>query len=196
MTGPSRIGILGGTFDPPQNGHIDVARSVADKLGLDTVLFVPAGDPWHKNEQASAEDRLAMVQRAIAGIDRISLETVDIDRGGPTYTVDTLRDLQTKYPHHELYFILGDEAFAKILSWKDAEQLGSLAQFVVVSRDGLDVEVPSFLASRVNLLEIPTLPISSTICRERIRSGDSLENLVPARVAEYIEEHQLYRSGV
>ena len=189
----TRIGVLGGTFDPPQNGHIAVAQAVLVQLNLDHVLFVPAGDPWHKDEVATPSQRAQMVRLAIAGHVDFSLSTVDMDRPGPTYTVDTLRELSQVYPHSELFFILGDEAFTNISTWKNYENLTELATFVVVSRHGMHVEVPAELSPSVNLLEISALPISSTLCRERIANGDSLEGLVPSSVAEYVEEHQLYR---
>ncbi len=189
----TRLGVLGGTFDPPQNGHISVAQAVLDKLQLDHVLFVPAGDPWQKEEEATPAQRVEMVLLAIAGIDQFSVSTVDVDRPGPTYTVDTLRDLARIYPDSELFFILGDEAFSGIETWKDYEELGEFATFVVVSRNGTLPEVPAKLSPSVNLLEISALPISSTLCRERIANGQSLDGLVPDTVGQYIEEHQLYR---
>ena len=190
---PARIGVFGGTFDPPQNGHIAVAKAVFDQLHLDLVLFVPAGDPWQKHESSSAADRVDMVKLAIADIDDFNVSTVDIDREGPTYTVDTLQDIAAQFPHSQLYFIMGDDAFAGITTWKDFDKLGELATLVVVSRHGIAPEVPATLSPSVNLLEISTLPISSTLCRERIENGLSLEGLVPDTVAEYVEEHQLYR---
>ena len=189
----TRLGVLGGTFDPPQNGHISVAQAVLDKLQLDHVLFVPAGDPWQKEEEATPAQRVEMVLLAIAGIDQFSVSTVDVDRPGPTYTVDTLRDLARIYPDSELFFILGDEAFSGIETWKDYEDLAQLATFIVVSRHDMSVEVPAKLSPSVNLLEISALPISSTLCRERIANGQSLDGLVPDTVGQYIEEHQLYR---
>lgn len=190
---PARIGVFGGTFDPPQNGHIAVAKAVLQQLHLDLVLFVPAGDPWQKHESSSAADRIDMVKLAIAGIGEFSVSTVDIDRGGPTYTVDTLRDIAAQFPQSQLYFIMGDDAFAGITTWKDFDKLGELATLVVVSRYGNAPEVPATLSPSVNLLEISALPISSTMCRERIANGDSLEGIVPDKVAEYVHKHQLYR---
>ena len=134
-----------------------------------------------------------MVSLAIAGFDDFSVSTVDVDRPGPTYTVDTLRDLARIYPDSELFFILGDEAFSGIETWKDYEDLAQLATFVVVSRHDMSVEVPAKLSPSVNLLEISALPISSTLCRERIANGQSLDGLVPDTVGQYIEKHQLYR---
>lgn len=189
----ARIGVLGGTFDPPQNGHIAVAQAVSDQLQLDHVLFVPAGDPWHKQERASASDRVEMVQRAITNFDKFSVSTVDVDRAGPTYTIDTLHDIAAEYPSSKIFFIVGDDAFAGITTWKDFDKLGEFATIVVVSRHGNTPEVPSKLSASVNLLEIPTLPISSTQCRELIANGDSLEGLVPDKVADYVDKHQLYR---
>jgi nicotinate-nucleotide adenylyltransferase len=188
-----RIGILGGTFDPPQNGHIAVALEVLRHLNLDQVLFIPAGNPWQKSHVTAAVDRVEMVRLAIDGHSSLALNTVDVDRSGPTYTVDTLRDVRELYPDSELFFILGDEAFDGIETWKDVDQLGELATFVVVSRAGTVVQVPRKLSPSVNLIEITTLPISSTLCRERIHEGKSLQGLVPQRVAEYIFDHQLYR---
>ena len=189
----AKLGVFGGTFDPPQNGHIAVAKAVLERLDLDHVLFVPAGNPWQKNEQTSAAQRQEMVRLAIEGYDQFSVSTVDIDREGPTYTVDTLRDISLQYPDSELFFIVGDDAFAGITSWKDFEKLGELATIVVVSRIGIAPEVPAKLSPSVNLLEIDSLPISSTQCRERIANGETLEGLVPGKVAEYVAKHQLYR---
>ena len=189
----TRIGVLGGTFDPPQNGHIAVAEAVLDRLDLDHVLFVPAGDPWHKDEEATPGQRRDMLSLALEHSEHFSVSSVDIDRPGPTYTIDTLRDLSKLYPGAQLYFIMGDEAFAGIQTWNNYEELGEFATFVVVSRHGTQPEVPAKLSPSVNLLEISALPISSTQCRERIENGLSLDGLVPDKVAQYIEEHQLYR---
>lgn len=189
----ARIGVFGGTFDPPQNGHIAVASEVLERMSLDLVLFVPAGGPWHKAEVASAEHRAQMVSLAIAGYSHFALSTVDIDRGGATYSVDTLRDISRIYPTGQLFFIMGDDAFAGIEGWKDYEDLASLATLVVVSRHGSHPKVPAKLSPSVNLLEIPILPISSTQCRERIAQELPIDGLVPDNVAEYVRDHQLYR---
>lgn len=189
----TRIGVFGGTFDPPQNGHLAVAQAVLERLQLDHVLFVPAGDPWQKTVRTPAAERFEMVEIALLGQDRMSVSSVDIEREGPTYTIDTLTDLARLYPGAELFFILGDDAFSGITSWKNYEQLAQLATIVVVSRHGTPVEVPTKLSPSVNLLEMSALPISSTQCRERIMAGHSLEGLVPAGVAEYIEKKNLYR---
>jgi nicotinate-nucleotide adenylyltransferase len=189
----TRIGVFGGTFDPPQNGHVAVASEVLERLSLDLVLFIPAGNPWHKAEEASAEHRAQMVSLAIEGNPHFALSTIDIDRGGPTYSVDTLRDLSHIYPDAQLFFIMGDDAFAGIEGWKDYEDLASLATLVVVSRHGTHPKVPAKLSPSVNLLQIPMLPISSTQCRERIAQELPIVGLVPDNVADYVKDHQLYR---
>jgi nicotinate-nucleotide adenylyltransferase len=134
-----------------------------------------------------------MLDIALDGLNNVSISTVDIQRQGPTYTVDTLQDLHALYPGAELFFILGDDAFSGITSWKDYEKLAELATFVVVSRHGTPVDVPTKLSPSVNLLEISALPISSTQCRERIAEGLSLEGLVPDGVADYINKNHVYR---
>src|ERR1700741_5001229 len=135
---PRRIGIMGGTFDPIHHGHLVAASEVAGRFDLDEVVFVPTGEPWQKaDDKASpAEDRYLMTVIATASNPRFSVSRVDIDRGGRTYTKDTLRDLHTLHPHSELYFITGADALASILTWQDAGELFSLARFVGVSRPG------------------------------------------------------------
>jgi nicotinate-nucleotide adenylyltransferase len=193
-SGRRRIGILGGTFDPLHEGHLVVADEVFSRLDLDEVLFVPAGDPWQKTTAASEDDRLAMVILGLRGHENYAVSTVDVDRPGATYTVDTLRDLRQKYPDADLYFIIGSDAYAGIGSWKDSEKLAELAEFVVVSRPGQPANAAPATQSGVNWLDIPALPVSSTECRQRVRDGLSLEGLVPGEVATYITDHHLYRS--
>lgn len=193
--GRQRIGIFGGTFDPPQLGHISAAEQVANALSLDKVLFVPAGDPWQKSDVSSSQDRKQMVSLAIEGNPLFELSTVEIDREGPTYTVDTLQSLSVRYGDAELFFLMGDDAFAGIKTWKSWEKLPTFATLVVISRQGTYVDVPETLLASVNLCEVSALPISSTQCRELIHQGKSLEGLVPPAVAEYITEHRLYRSN-
>jgi nicotinate-nucleotide adenylyltransferase len=194
-SGRRRIGVLGGTFDPLHSGHLVVADEVFARLGLDQVLFVPAGDPWQKTTSASEDDRLAMVILGLEGHPNYALSTVDLDRPGPTYTVDTLRDLRSQYPDAELYFIVGTDAYARIDSWKDSEKLTELCEFVVVSRPSDPPVALPEARPGVNWLDIPALPVSSTECRQRVREGLSLEGLVPGEVATYIIDHQLYRSA-
>src|SRR5436305_4371163 len=135
-----RIGIMGGTFDPIHHGHLVAASEVAGRFALDEVVFVPTGHPWQKDAVSPAEDRYLMTVIATASNPRFQVSRVDIDRDGPTYTVDTLRDLRAHYgADTSLFFITGADALAKILSWKDAQDLFDLAHFVAVTRPGYDL---------------------------------------------------------
>jgi nicotinate-nucleotide adenylyltransferase len=194
-TGRRRIGVFGGTFDPLHSGHLVVADEVFARLGLDQILFVPAGDPWQKTTSASEDDRLAMVILGLKGHPHYALSTVDLDRPGPTYTVDTLTDLRGQYPDAELFFILGSDAYAGIDTWRDSSLLSHMCEFVVVSRPSDHPDALPQPRPGVNWLDIPALPVSSTECRRRVREGLSLEGLVPGEVASYIYDHQLYRSA-
>ena len=189
-----RIGVFGGTFDPIHNGHLVVADEVLSQLGLDQVLFVPAGDPWQKETRASDTDRLSMVILALEGHPQYAVSTIDLDRPGHTYTVDTLTELRQQFPNDELFFILGADAYRGIESWQEAERLPGLAQFIVVSRPTEAGGEPLVMRTGVNLLEIPALPVSSTQCRQAIREGMTVTGLVPTEVEQYIEDHHLYRS--
>lgn len=191
-----RIGIMGGTFDPIHNGHLVAASEVAAAFNLDEVIFVPAGDPWQKSQVSSGEDRFAMTLLATESNPRFSVSRVDLDRQGPTYTVDTLRDLAAANPGAELFFITGADAISSVNSWKDADQLWGLAHFVAVTRPQHELTLPKAPAGAISVLEIPALEISSTDARERVAAGKPLWYLVPDAVAHYIEKHGLYRAGV
>src|SRR5690242_13145521 len=191
-----RVGIMGGTFDPIHHGHLIAASEVADRFGLDEVVFVPTGYPWQKADVAvsSPEDRYLMTVIATASNPRFLVSRVDIDRDGPTYTVDTLRDLRERYgPKAELYFITGADALAKILSWKDAAQLFELAHFVGVTRPGFELSDAHLPADTVSLIEVPAMAISSTDCRARVARGQPVWYLVPDGVVQYIAKRHLYR---
>jgi nicotinate-nucleotide adenylyltransferase len=189
----TRIGVLGGSFDPIHNGHLVAAAEVAEKLQLNKVLFVPAGQQWQKSSQTSAADRLEMVRLAIDSNPVFAVSTVDVERSGPTYTVDTLRDLQVLNPDAELVFIGGADAISGLDTWQSAEQLGELAHFVAVTRPGFEFRLPQAANGNIETLEIPALDISSTEVRKRIADGLSLEGLVPDAVYSYIQAHNLYR---
>jgi nicotinate-nucleotide adenylyltransferase len=193
-----RIGIMGGTFDPIHHGHLIAASEVADRFGLDEVVFVPTGYPWQKADVAvsSPEDRYLMTVIATASNPRFLVSRVDIDRDGPTYTVDTLRDLRERFgPKAELYFITGADALAKILSWKDAAQLFELAHFVGVTRPGFELSDAHLPADTVSLVQVPAMAISSTDCRRRVAAGKPVWYLVPDGVVQYIAKRRLYRDG-
>jgi nicotinate-nucleotide adenylyltransferase len=191
----ARIGVMGGTFDPIHNGHLVAASEVAQQLQLDEVVFVPTGLPYQKAEASSAEHRYLMTVIATAANPQFTVSRVDIDRGGPTYTIDTLRDLHAERPDAELFFISGADAIAQILDWKDVAELWSLAHFVAVSRPGHPLSISGLPESDVSLLEVPALAISSTDCRERVGRGFPVWYLVPDGVVQYIFKHHLYRSS-
>lgn len=198
-SGSIRLGVLGGSFDPIHNGHLVAASEVANALDLDRVLFVPAGNQWQKTQAgsvpASAEHRLEMTRLGIAGNPLFAVSSVDVDRGGATYTVDTLTDIHRQFPNAELFFILGTDAVAGIESWKDCEKLFDLATFVVVSRPGFPAEIPSRFASKITQVSIPALDLSSTSIRDRKKAGKPIDGAVPAGVITYIKENILYKEA-
>ncbi|MEH6382451.1 MAG: nicotinate-nucleotide adenylyltransferase [Dietzia cercidiphylli] len=193
-----RIGVMGGTFDPIHHGHLVAASEVAHRFGLDDVVFVPTGEPWQKRGRtvSPAEDRYLMTVIATASNPRFSVSRVDIDRRGPTFTVDTLRDLLRQNPGVELFFITGADALEKILTWRGWEEMFELATFVGVSRPGFelsDTHLAQIGDGPVHLLEIPALAISSTECRRRAAEDAPVWYLVPDGVVQYIAKRNLYR---
>lgn len=191
---PRRIGVMGGTFDPIHLGHLVTAEEARVELGLDEVVFVPAGSPWQKRDSTAAEHRYLMTVLATAANPRFSVTRLEIDREGPTYTVQTLRALREAVPHDTLFFITGADAILNILSWKDADECLELAEFVAANRPGhhLDELEQGPLGKRVTSLEVPALAISSTDVRERLRAGRSVRYLIPQEVEEYARKHGLY----
>ena len=192
-----RVGVMGGTFDPIHHGHLVAASEVQAWFDLDEVVFVPTGDPWQKSDRevSAAEHRYLMTVIATASNPRFRVSRVDIDRGGPTYTIDTLRDLKAQLADTELYFITGADALADIFTWRDAEELFTLARFVGVTRPGYTLDndaLGRIPGERVTLIEIPALAISSTDCRDRTERGEPVWYLVPDGVVQYIAKHQLY----
>mgnify|MGYP001765503417 CR=1 FL=1 len=193
-----RVGVLGGTFDPVHHGHLAAASEVAHRLSLDEVVFVPAGQPWQKPrpDLSPAEDRYLMTVAATAADPRFRVSRVDVDRDGPSYTVDTLGDLRAEYTaagiDAELFFITGADALAGLPTWHRADELAALARFVGVTRPGHALVDPA--AVDAVLVDIPSLDISSTELRARVRSGAPIRYLVPAAVEAYVVEHGLYGS--
>ncbi len=191
-----RLGVMGGTFDPIHNGHLVAASEAAAAFNLSEVIFVPTGEPWQKSRRVTAsEDRYLMTVVATASNPRFKVSRVDIDRKGPTYTIDTLRDLRSLYPDAELFFITGADAIAQILSWRDVNQIWSLAHFVAVSRPGHQMALPPHPEGAISVLEIPALAISSTDIRGRVAAAKPVWYLVPDGVVQYIAKHQLYVGG-
>lgn len=188
-----RLGIMGGTFDPIHHGHLVAASEVAKHFDLDEVVFVPTGEPYQKRNVTPAEHRYLMSVVATASNPRFWVSRVDIDRDGPTYTIDTLRDIKAREPDADLFFITGADAFTDIVGWKDVDQLWELAHFISVTRPGHKLEVSGYPEERVSLLEIPALAISSTDCRARVKAGYPVWYLVPDGVVQYISKHHLYR---
>jgi nicotinate-nucleotide adenylyltransferase len=194
VTAAPRIGVMGGTFDPIHHGHLVAASEVAQSFDLDEVVFVPTGEPWQKSDVSPGEHRYLMTVIATASNPRFTVSRVDIDRDGPTYTIDTLRDLKADRPGAELFFITGADAIAQILSWRDHDELWELAHFVAVSRPGHVLSTDGLPTDDVSQLEVPALAISSTDCRDRVRRGHPVWYLVPDGVVQYIAKHHLYRS--
>lgn len=189
---------MGGTFDPVHHGHLVAASEVASVFGLDEVVFVPTGQPWQKtgHQVSPAEHRYLMTVVATASNPRFTVSRVDIERTGPTYTIDTLRELKGEYPDSNLYFITGADALAQILSWKNSDELFSLAHFVGVTRPGHTLDDAGLPSDRVSLMEVPAMAISSTDCRTRVRRGEPVWYLVPDGVVQYIAKYGLYRQVV
>lgn len=194
---------MGGTFDPIHNGHLVAASEVADLFALDEVVFVPTGQPWQKRDRqvSAAEDRYLMTVIATAANPRFSVSRVDIDRGGPTYTTDTLRDLAALSADADLFFITGADALASILSWQNWEELFSLARFVGVSRPGYELDGEHIAEARkelpedaLTLVEVPALAISSSDCRRRAAANRPIWYLVPDGVVQYVSKRRLYQA--
>ena len=188
-----RVGLFGGTFDPPHLGHLVTAVNVRHVLKLDLVVLMVANDPWQKHgtrEVASAVDRLAMVQAAIKGVDGLVAGDDEISRGGPSFTADTLIAMGQRYKGAELFTIVGDDAAAIFGSWQRASEIAKLSTLVVVDRPGSPLMPPSeFVWNRV---EVPRLEVSSTDLRERFVDGRPLDYLVSNEVLKVIAERGLY----
>jgi nicotinate-nucleotide adenylyltransferase len=190
---------MGGTFDPVHHGHLSAANEVATLFDLDEVVFVPTGQPWQKAERevSPAEDRYLMTVVATASNPLFSVSRIDIDRPGPTYTIDTLHDLREGYGGDaELFFITGTDALAQILGWRNADELFALAHFIGVSRPGYEpVDVAGFPEGSVTLVQVPALAISSSDCRDRVGRGHPIWYLVPDGVVQNISKRRLYRAA-
>lgn len=195
---------MGGSFDPIHYGHLVAASEVAHRFDLDRVIFSPTGEAWHKETEgrAPAELRYLMTVVATAGDPRFHVTRVDIDRPGPTYTVDTLRDLREEFDRdhpgesHEWFFITGADALSEILGWRDPDQVVAAAHLVGVTRPGHVLADPGLPSARVALVEVPALAISSSDIRDRVRRGAPIRYLLPTGVAHLIAKHGLYLDPV
>lgn len=199
-TGKPRVGMMGGTFDPIHVGHLAIADDVREALGLERILFIPAGVPPHKPEGSVAPvaDRVAMVEAALADNPAFELSRVEVDRPGPSFTVDTVERLATTF---EVTVILSAETFHELPTWHEPDRLFAAAHVAVVPREGYAAADPAWLAStfpgredRVRYVEVPHLGVSSTGIRARVAAGRTIRYLVPLAVGSYIDAHGLYRS--
>jgi nicotinate-nucleotide adenylyltransferase len=201
----SRVGVLGGTFNPPHLGHLLIAQEALHQLGLDRVLLMPVATPPHKEAHGDPgpEARYAMCQLAIDGDERFAASDLEIRRGGSSYTVDTLRALHGTYPEAELTFIVGGDMAASLPTWREPSEVVSLARLAVAEREGaLRADILERLATipgaaeRVEFFDLPRIDFSSSLVRRRVAAGQPITYLVPDPVAEYIAQHGLYRSPV
>jgi nicotinate-nucleotide adenylyltransferase len=192
----SRVGIMGGTFDPIHHGHLVAASEVSALFGLDEVIFVPTGTPWQKSDRrvSPAEHRYLMAVIATASNPRFWVSRVDIDRPGPTYTIDTITDIRAQRPDSELFFITGADALEQILSWKNAEEALRVARFIGVTRPGYELSDDHLPSDTVTLVDVPAMAISSSDCRDRVAARRPVWYLVPDGVVQYINKHGLYRT--
>lgn len=189
------IGVMGGTFDPIHHGHLVAASEVMDVFNLDQVVFVPTQmQPFKEGRRVtSAEHRYLMTVIATASNNRFTVSRVDIDRGGTTYTIDTLSDIHAMRPDADLFFITGADALEQILTWKDSDKLFEMAHFIGVTRPGHELNARGLPPASVSLLEVPAMAISSTDCRARVKAGKPVWYLVPDGVVQYIDKYGLYR---
>jgi nicotinate-nucleotide adenylyltransferase len=188
-----RIGVLGGSFDPVHIAHLTVAEAAAAQLGLDEVRFVPTAIQPFKPEgpHADAEHRVAMLRLALNGRPGLVLDLREVERGGISYTVDTLTDLRREFPSDELFLLVGADTACDLPRWRDVDKLGELAQIVAMSRAG---GPPPDLAAITNVLMVPSIDVSASAIRQAARHGKVVAEWVPASVAEYIRTHQVYHS--
>lgn len=201
---PRRIGIMGGTFNPIHNGHLIIAEDVHEKAALDRVLFIPSGQPPHKpgSEVAEAEHRFEMVKRAVSSNPHFEASRIEIDRTGPTYTINTLLELREMYGGvTAIFFIIGADVVPELVTWREYEKVFSLCEFIAVMRPGFDESefsetirrLSEEKGARIHPVRSHLVDISSTDIRERCRKGLSIKHLVPASVEEYIIKNGLYR---
>jgi nicotinate-nucleotide adenylyltransferase len=198
-----RLGVLGGTFDPPHNGHLALARAAREQLALERVIWVPAGDPWRKagTTISAAEHRLAMLRLAIGGEDGFEIDTSELEREGPSYTLETLEALHEKYPAHEIVFLLGVDALEDVRNWHEPARLIELTLLGATARAGIQPDANTLerwlpgLSKRVVWFEMPRTDIRATDLRRRSAAGESLAGLVPQGVADYVVRHNLYGGG-
>jgi nicotinate-nucleotide adenylyltransferase len=194
-----RIGVFGGSFDPPHNAHVALSHAALEHLALDELRWVPAGDAWQKSRRlASAHDREAMVRLAIAGEPRFVLERCELRRAGPSYTIETIDEIQAATPGAQWFLIIGQDQFARLHTWHDWKALLPKVTFAVACRDGDAVQASSEVAARAHAVvgvPLPRIDISSTAIRRAVADGRDFTDMVPAAVASYIDRHRLYKGN-
>ena len=192
----TRIGLFGGTFDPVHNAHVALAKTALEALQLDELRWIPAGQPWQKSRQPTpAAAREAMLRLAIEGEPRFVLDRIELDRAGPSYTIDTVLELQASQPGADWFLIIGQDQYAGLPSWQRWQELLARVRLAVAGRPGTQAETdPRLAAFAVQRLPLPPLDISSTDLRRRAAAGADISTLVPPEVARYIEQHGLYRA--
>ena len=197
-----RLGVFGGTFDPVHYGHLLLAETCREELGLTELRFVPAGNPPHKPDASITDGhaRADMLQLAVSGYPEFVVDRRELRRSGPSFTVDTLAEFSAEFPHAELYFMLGADSLRDIPSWRSPERIAELATIVAVNRPGLplptDQQVSEWvgpLAERVRVLRIPGTDLSATDLRQRVRNGKGLRFMTPRAVEAFIEQHAVYQ---
>jgi nicotinate-nucleotide adenylyltransferase len=185
----SRIGLLGGTFDPIHNGHIAIAKTALQQLKLDKLFLIPAGNPWQKSEFTESKHRLEIVKKAGQDLEKVEVLDIEINKTGPTYTFETLQELHEKYPNSEFVLILGSDAVAGFDTWKEPNLVKTLARIYVVQRAGDFTQDWHF-----DRIQMPPIEISSTEIREKVKNNVSISELVPKSVNEYISANGLYKN--
>jgi nicotinate-nucleotide adenylyltransferase len=195
-----RLGIFGGTFDPPHIGHLILAEYAREALGAAQILFVPAADPPHKEgTRTDIAHRLAMLERSIADNPTFAVSRVDVERPGPHYTIDTIRIVQTQYPGSELYFMIGADSLRDLTTWHQPEGLIRLCKLAVLPRPGVQVTADMHeaslpgLAEQVVMLDTPMVDVSSTGVAARLRAGKTVRYLLPQPALDYVRANGLYR---
>lgn len=198
-----RIGVFGGTFDPIHLGHLHIANGLREKLGLDQIVWVVAGNPPHKRGQIVSDDndRIAMVQLALGDSSHDVVSRVEVDRPGPSYTADTLEQLTTELGPAQFFFLMGEDSLRDFPTWRDPERILELADLGVVGRPGIDTDLAELtrelpaLAGKVHLARLDELPYSSSEIRERVAAGLPIDGYTVEPVVRYIHDHGLYRNG-
>jgi nicotinate-nucleotide adenylyltransferase len=192
-----RIGLFGGSFDPVHNAHVVLAATALDQLELDELRWIPVGQPWQKARRlADGADREAMVRLAIAGEPRFTLDRIELRRDGPSFTLDTVRELVAAEPGARWFLILGQDQYASLHTWRDWGELLGLVTLAIANRPGAALAVNTQIArAEHRTVQLPMMDVSSTEVRRRVAAGESIAGLVPDAVARYIEEHRLYSAA-